>query len=105
MNVRSPLWLLLSLIIISAIPPAVADVPGLSPVRVPEGSAQCVYSVVEGAVENWGYYRIFMAFPAGWNVSSLEGSSYSATSYILRSKSADLKQAYGPWGRDTLLDS
>ncbi|MBI4344484.1 MAG: hypothetical protein HY555_02750 [Euryarchaeota archaeon] len=105
MNFRPLLWFLLSLIILSAIPPAMGDIPGLSPVKIPEGSTQCAYSVVEGTVENWGYYRIFVAFPPGWNVSSLEGSSYSATSYILRRKAEDLRQAYGPWGRDTLLDS
>lgn len=76
------------LIFLFTLPQVYAQYGGFEYVQVPEGSVSRIDTHVEANVENWGLQRVFVALPAGWEVSEtalLDGShSFGGTSYPLR---------------------
>lgn len=74
---------------------------GLDIVKVPDGSIGKVTTEIEARVENWGYHRIFVAIPSGWEPNAIE--TY-VKSYPVRE--TGLWRIYGmPYDRRSLLGS
>ncbi len=72
---------------------------GFEILEVSEGSIGTVNTYVEGKIENWGFKKVFFAFPEGWVPDEVE--SYARSYMVMES---GLWRKYGsPLDKDSLL--
>ncbi len=67
--------------------------------EVSEGSIGSVSTYVEGKIENWGFKKVFFAFPKGWELNELK--SYAKSYMVMES---GLWRKYGlPTDKNSLI--
>ncbi len=67
--------------------------------EVSEGSVGSISTYIEGKVENWGFKKVFFAFPEGWTPNEIE--SYAKSYMVMES---GLWRKYGlPTDRNSLI--
>ncbi|MFQ6105665.1 MAG: hypothetical protein ACE5NL_01160 [Candidatus Hydrothermarchaeaceae archaeon] len=79
------------LAVLICFPYALATV-GMEPLKVPEGAISKVDTyLIDTKIENWGYDRVFVALPEGWEIDPIE---QSAIGYKVRDF-PEMWEAYG----------
>ncbi len=100
-DMRALLLVMLVSIVIVSVVNAAEEGPEI--LEVGEGSVGQVTSILEAKIENWGYERVFIAFPTDWEFNESDTSNiFDAYSYPVREHS--LWRIYGmPYDKNSML--
>lgn len=72
---------LAAFIILAAFPAVFAQTRGLEFITLPEGAINRVDTIIDAKIENWGYDKVFLALPSGWQIDEFE---QGVSSYAVR---------------------